>query len=395
MQMNDLQTALDRAKIGLMQTRDSAFFTTIAFSLKHIWDDTQRTAYVDGVHMGWNPEFFMKMTPDERIGVMVHEACHMAFDHIGLQLLHPDWCPDLLNQAADHVINLMLKERGFQLPHPHLAEDRFKGMHTEQIYKILADEAAQGKPMPQLPMADLRPPKPGDEPGAGSGPNPGTGMTPEQLTKHIQGIIVRASLQSKMAGDKPGTIPGEIELYLDNLFNPKLPWTTLLRRFLTEFSKNDYSWKKPNRRFFPDHYLPSLYSMNLTELDFYVDISGSVEDYQFQIFVSEIAGVMKFMKPKKLTIIQFDTRIQHVNEVRSIQELMQVKFHGRGGTSVREVMERISKEKKALSLIFTDGEFHWPKNPPKQRILWLINDNPRLQPTFGHTVHFSTKDYTK
>lgn len=384
------QNALDKAKIGLMMKPDSAFFTTIAFSLKHVWDESISTAAVDGVHMFWNPKFFMGMPPEQRIGVMVHEACHIAFNHLGLRTLHPTWCPDILNQAADHVINLMILARGFHLPSFALKDERFKGMHTEQVYTILAAEAQAGKPQPKNPMPDLIA---GGEPGEGDGKKNSSGMSQEQLQKHVQDMIVRAAMASKMANDKPGSIPGDIELFLDNLLNPRLPWQTLLRRFFTDFSKNDYSWKRPNRRFFPAHHLPSLHSITLEEVDFYVDISGSVEDYQFEIFVSEIASVLKHHKPKAINIIQFDTKIQHVNKVRSVSELMQVKFHGRGGTHIKCILEHMEKSKAKAKLVITDGGFRWPRQSFRHQILWLINDNEKWQPLYGKAIHFSTKDF--
>lgn len=386
----ELQTALDKCKIGLMRCRDAVFFTVIAFSLKHKWDSSRPTAYVDGVHMGWNPDFFMSLTKEERIGVMVHEACHIAFDHIGLTKLRSSWCPDILNKAADHVINLMLLERGFTLPSIRLADERFKGMHTEQVYRILEQEAQQGQPQQTNSMADIVISQ-GDDPGQGD--KGSSGLNEAQLAKHVRDIIVRAKIQSEMSGEEPGTIPGEIQLWLDNLLNPTLPWQTILRRCFTEYAKNDYSWKRPNRRFFPQHYLPSLHSINLQDLTFYVDISGSVADYQFNMFVSEIAGVLKMLKPKHITIVQFDTAIHHVDKVSSLQELKKIEFHGRGGTHIECILQHMEQNKNSLSLVFTDGGFRFPRDTFKQRIIWLINDNPKWVPQFGEVIHFSTKEY--
>lgn len=386
-----LQTALDKCKISLMRAKEAVFFTVIAFSLKFRWNSDISTAQVDGVHMDWNPDFFMSMPPDERMGVMVHEACHIAFDHLGLQKIHPSWCPDILNDAADHVINLMLLSRGFKLPSFRLADERFKDMNTEQVYKILAAEAAAGKPQQKNPMPDI---VVGGEPGnGGKGKGNPSGMTDAQLAKHMRDMLVRASIQSQMSGEKPGTIPGDIQLMLDELLNPTLPWQTILRRYFTDFAKNDYSWKRPNRRFFPQHYLPSLHSIALMDLTWYVDISGSVMDHQFQMFINEIAGVLKMLKPKKMTIVQFDTQIQHVDTISSIQELKNIEFHGRGGTHIECILKHMEDNKNQLSLVFTDGGFGWPRNTMKQRIIWLINDNPKWKPVFGDDIHFSTKDY--
>lgn len=398
MQMNEIQTALDRTKIGLIQTPASAFFTTIAFSLKHRWNESIPTARTDGVYMEWNPDFFMKLPPDQRIGVMVHEACHVAYDHMGRLNTGKQRCPDIFNKAADHVINLMLLARGFKLPSFALKDDRFRDMSTEQVYDILEAEAANGNPQPQQQMPDLvYSPIDGNGQGKGQDGNgeqsSGPGMTQAELQQHIKSMVIRAVMASKMAGEKPGSVPGEVEMFLDQLLNPKLPWQTLLRRYFTEFSKNDYSWKRPNRRFFPQFHLPSLHSITLQDMTFYVDISGSVEDFQFKLFVSEIAGVLKMLKPKKITIVQFDTKIHHVDSVKNLDELSRIKFHGRGGTHIECILKHMEENKNQLSLVFTDGHFGWPRNGFKNKILWLINDNEGWLPRFGNAIHFSTRDY--
>lgn len=396
MQMNDLQLALDRAKIALIQTPESAFFTTIVFSLKQRWNDKISTACTDGVYMEWNPEFFMSLPPEQRVGVMVHEGCHVAYDHMGRLNLGKQRCPDIWNRAADHVINLMIEARGFKLPSFRLADARFKDMSTEQVYDILEKEAANGKPMPQQKMPDLvyvPMDGPGTDGQGGDKDGEGSGMSAAERDARVRAIIIRAAMASKMAGEKPGTVPGEVELFLDNLLNPKLPWQTLLRRYFTEFSKNDYSWKRPNRRFFPAHYLPSLHSINLQDMTFYVDISGSVEDFQFKLFISEIAGVLKMLKPKKITIVQFDTKIHHVNSVTNMQELSKIHFHGRGGTHIECILKHMEDNKNSLSLVFTDGHFSWPRDRFPHKILWLINDNERFKPHYGNAIHFSTKEY--
>lgn len=379
MVINDnIKRALDRAKVGLMQKRDSAFFTTIVFSLKFQWDDSHPTAYTNGIVLGFNPHFFMSMSPDERIGVMVHEAMHVAYMHMG-RLMGRDM--DIWTQACDHVINLQLLARGFELPHFRLADPRFNDMSAEQVYDILMAEKKQGKPMPQNVMQDLRSP-PSDDSQQGQ----------KEFEKHVQDILIRARIHSRMQGDAPGTIPGGIDYYLDKLLNPKLPWQTILRKYLRIFNKNDYTWTRPNRRFMPEHYLPSLHNESLIDLVTFVDISGSVSDYEFTRIVTEVASVFRMMKPKKITLIQFDTNIKSVIEVRSVQELKQVKFTGRGGTRIGPVLDWVEEHKPQLSMIFTDGHFRMDRSEHKHETVWLINDNAGWTAPFGKVIHYSTKE---
>lgn len=363
----DHHQALSKAKIQLMARPDSAFFTTVCFSLKHVWDNTIPTACTDGREIRFNVDFFMGLSTEEQIFLLLHESMHVAYLHM-VRLQDRD--AQRFNMAADYVINLQLVDRGFKMPKVGLLDRAYAGMPTEEVYKLLP-------PVPpnQFDM-DLR-------------PGPGDAASAEQLTQDIQDILVRASVQSKIANDKPGTIPGDIQIFLNGLLNPKLPWNRLLQKYLTQFTKNDYSFKKPNRRFFPKFHLPSLYGEKLMDLAVAVDISGSVSDSDFHVFVSEIASILRMMQPEKISLIQFDTEIKSVDEVKNIKELMAVKFTGRGGTAIEPVLEWAAAKKPQLLLVFSDGEFRFHVTESKSTTLWLIHNNAKFTPPFGKVIHYT------
>lgn len=359
--------ALSKAKIAMMSRPDSAFFTTIVFSLRHAFDDTISTACTNGSYIKFNPKFFMDLNPEERVFVLLHEAMHCAYLHMerfkagGDQQCHDRW-----NIAADHVINLQLIERGFTMPSMGLADPQFKGMSTEEVYKLLPDNP--GKPSMQDLIAN--------------------GGDSAELAREMGDILVRAALQSKLNEDAPGTIPGDIQIYLDNLLSPKLPWNRILQKYMQTFAKADHSWRKPNRRFFPKHHLPSLHSESLIDLAIAVDISGSVTDSEFKQMVSETHAILRMMKPDKITVVQFDTQIQHVDTVRNINELMHIQFTGRGGTAIAPVFEWAQKNKPQALLVFTDGGFNFYDASYTGQIIWLIHNNLGWQAPMGKTIHY-------
>ena len=217
----EIQKAYDKAKIGLMAKPDTTFFTTIVFSLKLIWDSCIPAAATDGSSIRMNPDFFMSLLPDERIFLIVHEAMHVALLHM-LRLAdreHRKW-----NKACDHYINLMLIERGFKMPQNGLADSKYKGLSSDEIYALLPDP-----PPDDSFTLDLEP-----------------NIAPvDSITQDIQDILIRAAMQSKMHGDAPGSIPGDIEIFLNKLLNPKLPWQRILQKYIQNLSKHDYSWRKP------------------------------------------------------------------------------------------------------------------------------------------------------
>jgi predicted metal-dependent peptidase len=359
----DHHHALSKAKIQLMAKPDSVFFTTVCFSLKHIWDDRIPTACTNGKEIRYNPKFFMSLNTEEQIFLMLHESMHVAYLHMDrLQTRHMRrW-----NIAADFCINLQLVQRGYKMPSMGLLDHKYDDMGTEEIYKLLPENPPQECDM------DI-------QPGEGD---------PEQLAQDVQDILVRAQIQSKMAGDKPGTIPGDIQIYLDGLLNPVLPWNNILRKYINTFTKNDYSFRKPNRRFFPQYHLPSLAGEKLMNLAIAVDTSGSVSDHNFHVFVSEVAAIFRMMKPEEITLVQFDTEIKSVDKLKDLNDLSRCKFTGRGGTLIGPVLEWANNTKPQLLLVFSDGGFNFYDTQTKSETLWVIHNNPKWSPPWGKTIHY-------
>ena len=67
--MNKLFTNA-RAQLILTQP----FFGTLCLRLKPIEDETMETGATDGVHLFYNPVWFEKLQPLERIGFLAHEV---------------------------------------------------------------------------------------------------------------------------------------------------------------------------------------------------------------------------------------------------------------------------------------------------------------------------------
>lgn len=362
--METAEQALQKAKVHLMTRTDSAFFTTVCFSLKLVWDDSCSTAATDGKRIFINTDFFMKLTNEERIFLMLHETMHVAFLH--MQRLN-DRDRQKWNIAADHVINLMLLERGYRMPKGGLANPDYKGLSTEEVYKLLPDEAESSFSMDLMDPAD----------------------PPEELQREVEDILVRAQVYSQMNGDKPGTIPGELQVFLDRLLKPKLPWHRILYKYIRSLSKSDYTFKKPNRRYFPQHILPNLHTESLLSLAIAVDTSGSVTDGEFSQFVSEIHSILRMMKPEKITLLQFDFELRSVVEIKDVKTLSNVEFIGRGGTLIHPVTEWAKENKPKVLLVFSDGYFSFYTPTCPCETVWIIHNNPGFKPPYGKTIHYT------
>ena len=363
--MQEAIQALSRAKIELMTRPDSVFFTLICFGLRHMWDDTIPTACTDGSYIKFNPNFFLSLTKEERVFLLLHETLHVAFMHMARM---KEYDLKRWNYAADYVINDILIQRGYKMPVGGLHDTQYRGMHVKQVYDLLENN------MPQSDVEiDLVSPE-GD---------------PKEAESQMQDIIVRASIQAKQAGDDASKWPGDIQIYLDNLLNPKLPWKTILQRYVQALAKNDYSYRKPNRRYFPKYHLPSLYSETLMDIAIAVDTSGSVSDADFKQVISEVNTIFRCNRPQKITFIQFDYQIKHINVLHKPSDLMKVEFTGRGGTLITPVMEWAEKNKPQLLLVFSDGEFsEMEYTVTSGNVLWLIHNNNAFTAPKGKVIHY-------
>jgi len=375
----DFDKAMSKAKVGLMARHSSVFITTILFSLKLEITEEIPTAAVDGANLYINPVWFLAITPKQRMGLLAHESWHVAFDHIsrGANMDH-----ERFNEAADHVINLMLKSKGYDLPDGGLWDDKYTDMSTEQVYQLLPVKPKDQNPPPPSPgdwTGDLMPLKASD---------------PDKAAKQaaMKDIVVKASTQSKMSGDDPGSIPGEIAIAIHELLNPKLSWQTILQNYMSAFSKNDYSYRKPNRRYMPEFYLPSLFSENLDEIAVAVDTSGSVSDKEFTAFLTEINDIKEKLNPSLTTIIDFDTQVNNVHSLSADEDVNSVSFTGRGGTNLQPVFDHYNKTKPTVLIVFSDLYCQQITEDPGYPVVWVVINNENAQVSFGEKIDYDTRD---
>ena len=359
----EAQKAFDKAKIALMSNSKTIFYTTILFSLKQQWQPSHPTAATNGKILLLNPDWFLSLSPEARIGLLMHEILHVALQHM-LRLKERNI--GLFNQAADYVINALLIEQNYTLPDDALYDPKYQNDNTEQVYAKLV----------------LQEKKKGNNPNTGTYGVPGIGQdiqhTPEQdigdMTHEISNTILRAATQAKMQAGGIGNIPGEILIELEKKINPKLPWNVILSNFMQQFAKDDYSYKRPNRRYMPEHYLPSLYSEAVSNICVAVDSSGSVTDKEFSYFIHEIAAIQQYMKPNKITLLDFDTEIKNIHIITEETNIFKdIKFSGKGGTNISPVLEWANKHRPTVLLIFTDGRFYVPEEKPMCPVIWLIH----------------------
>lgn len=383
-ELYELNRQMDQAKSNVFLDKRAAFLGSLMCSVDHTWKEDTDTAETDGVRISWNPAFFQAIPPKARITVMVHELWHIA-------RLHPIRCmgrdPETWNQACDIRINNDLEREGYSFDGiencwKDASFDRERILSEDEIYEILIQNP-QKKPK----GAPFSAPSDGNtEPEEGQGD---LCKAAKESKQKIINSVVQAVQQAKLS-NSAGTVPGSIQEQLNKFLDPIIPWQTALMDFFVDLDEKDYSWRKPNRRF-DDIYLPSLLEDEgrLEHLMYFLDVSGSVTQKQVIRFNSEVKYIQEELKPKRLTLVQFDHQIQKVDEFEEDQPFDGIKIVGRGGTSLEPVREMIIEQQPTAAIIFSDL-YCEPMSPLPfdVPVIWVVIGNKRGLPAFGHkTIH--------
>jgi predicted metal-dependent peptidase len=363
----DLQRALDRTKSkAFIHKKNGAFLGPLLVSLEFQWDRSIPTACTNGAWIKWNPDWFVSLVPDARVTVLLHELWHIGLMHL-LRLDSRN--PKIWNYACDIVNNNKLEEEGYSFEgiEDCWKDRKYDGKCAEEIYDILiSNPPPMGGSWGQDDLGDMHSPEPVDK---------------QKLINNVAQAVQAA----KLAGD-PGTIPGEVESILDQFLQPKLRWEVLLDRFFQDFHKEDFTWSRPNRRY-PDQYMPSMQSQNqLQDLNYYIDVSGSVTDAQIVRCNSEIKHIKDTYNPKKLRLILFDTRISAIYEYEEHESFEKLVVVGRGGTCLIPVRQHILKTKPSAAVIFSDLWVE-PMEPVDIPVIWIAVSTTVDNVTCGTLIH--------
>jgi len=372
---------IDRAKLTLMGRKETTFYSSLISMLDIIITDEIPTAATNGLCMKFNPGFLESLDYAEVLGLMMHEVEHVVNGHCDYEIYNSDiYCPGKLNEAQDHYINLRLKALNYKLPatlmeppNDHgLADPQYKGMSSMEIYHKLP------KTGPKMPQ-NLRDVLMGTPP---------PGMSKEEHQERILNNIVKAVIIAEQSNDA-GSIPGHLSKELQDILSPKLPWQTILQQYLTEFVAEDYSMRRPNRRFMPDWYLPTIQGKGPGHLVMGCDVSGSMSGEDISEIWSEYSYIFETMNPLSAHIQTFDTRVHLDKTYEQGDFIPEFELMGGGGTNVQPLLDAIKEEDPKFALIFTDGYFATPNmDDIDSDIFWIIKGNPEFTAPRGTIVHF-------
>lgn len=372
--MVDERITKAKIKLGL----EDRFLGALAMMLEWRENNNIDTMGTNGKEFIYNKDFLDKLEFKELLGVMAHECMHVALAH-NIRCYNGKFEPELYNIAGDYAINQTLVEHNFTLPEGALISREFSGLCTEEIYAIL--EKNNNNNNQNSSRGNNRSKNSRKYPMQGDILKPESDAEIEKVKRNI----ITAKLSSS---DKDfSCASAEFQRNYTDITNPKLPWNVILRRYVNATVNDDYSWKRPNRRF-QDVYLPSLCDGDaLTKLNVYMDVSGSVDDKTISKFLTEIKGFYDNLAIELLTINTFSTRLNQKIVMTDSWKPVDKNLESFGGTCIGPVIEDINNTKAIVNIIFTDGYFDEdPIQQSKYPIIWVIYDNNNFKPVKGKVV---------
>lgn len=275
--------------------------------------------------MVYNPEFFEKLTDEERTAVLKHEFYHLIFEHVTGRLpeggMSRKW-----NFATDLAINSHIDNlpEGALIPgEGHFAELP-KGKSAEWYYENLPKgDDNQDQQQGQSGSGDGEPGdgegqgQPGDGNGQGGGePQPfddhsGWGEaagdnTANEIAKQRLKEAMKDAAQEASKNNNWGTVSQSVRQDIMERLTAKIDWKKVLRYFIKTSQKANRSStiKRINRRYAYVH--PGKKVNRQAKIAISIDQSGSVDDGMLALFFAELN---KLAKLAEFTVIPFDSQV--------------------------------------------------------------------------------------
>lgn len=391
---NDYKFKIVKATAQL--TMDHPFVSAIL--LKHPIKERSNipTLAVDGRgQIYYNPKFIDTLSVPQVVWGLAHEVFHRIGQH-ALRKGHREHKP--WNYAGDAWINDVLDEAkiGTRIEGcvnmPGSKDDT-----VENIYDKLPKGGKGRGP-------GKGPPGEGEGEGKGEGPNgqpednDGIGddilnenmPVDEAERKQLEAEMKIEVAEAAQIAKARGRLPGVLAKIAEQIIDVKTPWYDILERYMVGMTKNEYSWKRPNRKFAAsDIYLPSIDNVpKMGKVLCQVDISGSVSQEEIKHYGGHLKRIVEMCRPEEVHVIYTDTQVQK-HEVFEEGEEVSINFYSGGGTDMCDGYRWLEKEglDPDVFITLTDGYTGFPDKVDVPSI-WVISSDIVAPAHAGETIHF-------
>lgn len=355
----------------------------------------------DGEKVYFSPQYMRGLNSDQLTGLVAHEVMHVAMKHHERRggRNAKRW-----QRACDFAINPSIIDSGLSLPEGYLDCELYHGKSAEEIYAMMpegedgGDQGEGGGQEPQQPK-DKQSPSEGQQPPMDPGTLGEVLDRPKNSPASATGEAWEGAMtQAARAADKAGKLPASLKRMIDEILHPTLPWETLLRRFMTSVSRDDFDWMRPNRRFIGQGlYLPGSYSERMEHMVVAIDTSGSIDQPLLESFIAEVNGILQEVDCGKVTLLQCSNKLGETKAFLEGNPLTTDHIVGGGGTSFNPVFDWLKANGHDVECLvyFTDLKVRIIPENPGIPVMWAEPGNTRgytKDPKYGQRVKIKERE---
>lgn len=162
---------------------------------------------------------------------------------------------------------------------------------------------------------------------------------------------------------------------------PLIDWRYVLR----EAIKYDADWSYKNATLEDGVVTANLEEQPIPETEIALDTSGSINEILLKSFLRECKNILQHTK---LKVGCFDTRFYGFHEIRTEEDIENMRFEGGGGTDFDVAVGAFSRRVEN-KIIFTDGEALMPNMPLDA--IWIVFGGERINPKGGKVIHIDNE----
>ena len=205
----------------------------------------------------------------------------------------------------------------------------------------------------------------------------------EDRKKQLEELKEAISKLASQAGSTSNEDVREIENI--GISKPLIDWRYILR----EAIKYDVDWSYQNATIEDGVITPNLEEQPKPETEIVLDTSGSISDVLLRNFLRECKNILQQSRVK---VGCFDTKFYGFHEIRTEQDIENMKFLGGGGTDFYVAINAFTRRVEN-KIIFTDGEA-WMPNIPCDAI-WIVFGQTKINPKGGKVIYITPEQLDK
>ena len=162
---------------------------------------------------------------------------------------------------------------------------------------------------------------------------------------------------------------------------PLIDWRYVLR----EAIKYDVDWSYKNATLEDGVVNANLEEQPMPETEIVLDTSSSINEVLLKNFLRECKNILQHTK---LKVGCFDTEFYGFHEIRTEEDIENMRFEGGGGTDFDVAVGAFSRRVEN-KIIFTDGEASMPDRPLDA--IWIVFGGERINPKGGKVIHIDNE----